>query len=97
MVAASRALDGTDTVFCATRYGNVMASRGSVIPLFVEQLLGGGPLTVTDPEMTRFMMTLDEAVDLVGYAFEHGRNGDIFVRRRLLRIGTLASAILCIT
>lgn len=97
MVAASRALDGTDTVFCATRYGNVMASRGSVIPLFVEQLLGGGPLTVTDPEMTRFMMTLDEAVDLVGYAFEHGRNGDIFVQKApAATIGTLASAILAV-
>ena len=72
MVAASRNLEGTHTVICGTRYGNVMASRGSVIPLFVEQVLAGQPITVTDPAMTRFMMTLDDAVELVLYAFEHG-------------------------
>jgi len=81
MVAASRNLEGTGTVICGTRYGNVMASRGSVIPLFVEQVLAGKPITVTDPEMTRFMMTLADAVDLVLYAFEHGNNGDIFVQK----------------
>ncbi len=69
------------TTICATRYGNVMASRGSVIPLFIEQILAGNPLTVTDPEMTRFMMTLEDAVELVSYAFEKGSNGDIFVQK----------------
>ena len=81
MVAASRNLEGTNTVICGTRYGNVMASRGSVIPLFVEQVLAGKPITITDPLMTRFMMTLDDAVELVLYAFEHGNNGDIFVQK----------------
>lgn len=81
MVAASRNLEGSSTVICGTRYGNVMASRGSVIPLFVEQVLAGKPITVTDPTMTRFMMTLADAVDLVLYAFEHGNNGDIFVQK----------------
>jgi UDP-N-acetylglucosamine 4,6-dehydratase/5-epimerase len=81
MVAASRKLCGTNAVICGTRYGNVMASRGSVIPLFVEQVLTGKPITVTDPAMTRFMMTLDDAVELVLYAFEHGNNGDIFVQK----------------
>ncbi len=81
MVAASRNLEGTGTVICGTRYGNVMASRGSVIPLFVEQVRSGKPITVTDPTMTRFMMTLADAVDLVMYAFEHGNNGDIFVQK----------------
>lgn len=81
MVAASRNLEGTNTVICGTRYGNVMASRGSVIPLFVDQVLAGNPITVTDPTMTRFMMTLADAVDLVLYAFEHGNNGDIFVQK----------------
>lgn len=81
MVAASRNLEGTGTVICGTRYGNVMASRGSVIPLFVEQVRSGKPITVTDPAMTRFMMTLSDAVDLVMYAFEHGNNGDIFVQK----------------
>lgn len=80
MVAASRNLDDA-TVICGTRYGNVMASRGSVIPLFVDQILAGKPITVTDPAMTRFMMTLDDAVELVLYAFEHGNNGDIFVQK----------------
>lgn len=81
MVATSRNLKGSDTVICGTRYGNVMASRGSVIPLFVDQVLAGKPITVTDPYMTRFMMTLADAVDLVLYAFEHGNNGDIFVQK----------------
>lgn len=79
MVAASRAFEGAVT--CGTRYGNVMASRGSVIPLFVNQVLAGKPITVTDPQMTRFMMTLDDAVELVLFAFEHGQNGDIFVQK----------------
>jgi len=81
MVAASRNLEGTGTVICGTRYGNVMASRGSVIPLFVDQVFNGRPITVTDPSMTRFMMTLADAVDLVLYAFEHGNNGDMFVQK----------------
>ena len=81
MVAKSRNLNGSGTTFCGTRYGNVMASRGSVIPLFIDQIKKGEPLTITDPEMTRFMMTLDDAVDLVIYAFEHGQNGDIFVQK----------------
>lgn len=81
MVALSRNLRQNQTVICGTRYGNVMASRGSVIPLFVDQILANQPITVTDPSMTRFMMTLAEAVDLVLYAFEHGNNGDIFVQK----------------
>ena len=81
MVAKSRNLDESKTVICGTRYGNVMASRGSVIPLFIEQIRAKKPLTITDPNMTRFMMTLTDAVDLVLYAFEHGRNGDIFVQK----------------
>ena len=81
MVAASRNLESTGTVICGTRYGNVMASRGSVIPLFVEQVLAGTPITVTDPSMTRFMMTLEDAVELVLHAFKHGSNGDIFVQK----------------
>jgi UDP-N-acetylglucosamine 4,6-dehydratase/5-epimerase len=94
MVAKARTLEGTGTVACGTRYGNVMASRGSVIPLFVEQLRAGLPLTVTDPRMTRFMMTLDDAVDLVLYAFEHGANGDIFVQKApAATIEVLARAI----
>jgi UDP-glucose 4-epimerase len=94
MVAKSRTLEGTDTVVCGTRYGNVMASRGSVIPLFVEQMRADRPITVTDPNMTRFMMTLDDAVDLVLYAFEHGANGDIFVQKApAATIGVLADAI----
>ena len=95
MVALSRNLEGTGTVICGTRYGNVMASRGSVIPLFVEQVLAGRPITVTDPAMTRFMMTLEDAVDLVLYAFEHGRNGDIFVQKApAATVDVLAQAIL---
>ncbi|HBO7425697.1 MULTISPECIES: polysaccharide biosynthesis protein [Pseudomonas aeruginosa group] len=81
MVAKSRNLERTPTVICGTRYGNVMASRGSVIPLFIEQMRSGQPLTITDPNMTRFMMTLTDAVDLVLYAFEHGTNGDLFVQK----------------
>ena len=81
IVAKSRNLKGTQTTICSTRYGNVMASRGSVIPLFVDQILAGNPITITDPNMTRFMMTLEDAVDLVLYAFEHGQNGDIFVQK----------------
>jgi UDP-glucose 4-epimerase len=81
MVAASRNLSGTETVICGTRYGNVMASRGSVIPLFVDQVLAGKPITITDPSMTRFMMTLEDAVELVLFAFQHGENGDMFVQK----------------
>ena len=81
MVAKSRNVDEIKTVICGTRYGNVMASRGSVIPLFVEQIRAGEALTITDPNMTRFMMTLADAVELVMYAFEHGNNGDIFVQK----------------
>lgn len=94
MVAKSRNLDGLNTVICGTRYGNVMASRGSVIPLFVDQIRQGKPLTITDPNMTRFMMTLEDAVDLVLYAFEHGENGDIFVQKApAATIAVLAEAL----
>jgi len=97
MVATSRNLEGTGTVICGTRYGNVMASRGSVIPLFVEQVLAGRPITVTDPAMTRFMMTLDDAVELVLYAFQHAGNGDIFVQKApAATVRDLASAILSV-
>jgi UDP-glucose 4-epimerase len=95
MVAVSRNLEGTGTVLCGTRYGNVMASRGSVIPLFVEQVLAGRPITITDPAMTRFMMTLDDAVELVLYAFQHGGNGEIFVQKApAATIETLTQALL---
>lgn len=95
MVATSRNLEGTSTVICGTRYGNVMASRGSVIPLFVDQILAGKPITITDPSMTRFMMTLDDAVDLVLYAFSNGRNGDIFVQKApAATVKVLAQAIM---
>jgi UDP-N-acetylglucosamine 4,6-dehydratase len=80
-VAASRDVAPGRTTVCGTRYGNVMGSRGSVIPLFVNQMMAGEPITVTDPRMTRFMMTMDEAIELVLYAFEHGRSGDLFVRK----------------
>ncbi|MFT0695701.1 polysaccharide biosynthesis protein [Acinetobacter bereziniae] len=94
MVAKSRNLEGTNTVICGTRYGNVMASRGSVIPLFVDQIRAEKPITITDPHMTRFMMTLEDAVDLVLYAFNHGQNGDIFVQKApAATIDTLARAI----
>lgn len=95
MVATSRNLEGTGTVICGTRYGNVMASRGSVIPLFVDQVRAGRPITITDPAMTRFMMTLADAVDLVLYAFQHGNNGDIFVQKApASTVGNLAHAVL---
>lgn len=94
MVAASRNLENSGTVICGTRYGNVMASRGSVIPLFVQQVAREQPITITDPAMTRFMMTLADAVDLVLYAFEHGNNGDIFVQKApAATIETLAHAV----
>ncbi len=80
-VAVAKSRESDTTTICVTRYGNVMASRGSVIPLFVDQIRGGNALTITDPEMTRFMMTLDDAVDLVLYAFEKGKSGDIFVQK----------------
>ena len=94
-VAKGRELgDGARTTICCTRYGNVMASRGSVIPLWVEQMQEGRPITVTDPHMTRFMMTLDDAVDLVVYAFTHGRNGDLFVQKApAATLSTLAEAL----
>ena len=93
MVATSRNLDGT--VICGTRYGNVMASRGSVIPLFVSQIKEGIPLTITDPSMTRFLMSLDDSVDLVLHAFEHGDQGDIFVQKApASTVADLAQALL---
>jgi UDP-N-acetylglucosamine 4,6-dehydratase len=95
MIARSRNLNGSDMVFCGTRYGNVMASRGSVIPLFIEQIKSHKPITITDPEMTRFMMTLEESVELVLYAFRHGKNGDIFVQKSpAATIKTLAEALI---
>jgi UDP-glucose 4-epimerase len=94
MVAKSRNVDETKTVICGTRYGNVMASRGSVIPLFIEQIRAGTALSITDPNMTRFMMTLADAVDLVLYAFEHGNNGDLFVQKApAATVETLARAL----
>ncbi len=93
-VAVAKARSSSATVICVTRYGNVMASRGSVIPLFIEQIRTGKALTITDPNMTRFMMTLDDAVDLVLYAFEHGNPGDIFVQKSpASTIETLARAL----
>lgn len=93
-IAKGRNLKDNQTIICRTRYGNVMASRGSVIPLFCEQIKAGKPLTITNPEMTRFMMTLEEAVDLVIYAFEHGEQGDLFVQKApAATIETLATAI----
>lgn len=95
MIAKSRSLNSSGMVFCGTRYGNVMASRGSVIPLFVEQIKKGGPVTITDPQMTRFMMTLDGAVDLVIFAFQNGKPGDIFVQKApAATIEILAKALL---
>jgi UDP-glucose 4-epimerase len=94
MVAKSRLCDPATTVLSATRYGNVMASRGSVIPLFLDQLRQGKPITVTDPNMTRFLMSLEESVDLVLYAFEHARPGDIFVQKApASTVGDLAHAM----
>ena len=80
-IAKARMQKNVDTVICGTRYGNVMASRGSVIPLFIDQILAGQPMTITNPKMTRYLMDLDEACDLVLYAFEHGNQGDIFVKK----------------
>ena len=94
-IAKGRELgEGAATTICCTRYGNVMASRGSVIPLWVEQMMTGKPITITDPNMTRFMMTLDDAVDLVIYAFTHGHNGDLFVQKApAATLETLAEAL----
>jgi len=95
MVAKSRNLNGSGIILCGTRYGNVMASRGSVIPLFIEQIKASKPITITDPAMTRFMMNLNEAVDLVMYAFENGTNGDIFVQKSpAATVETLAKALI---
>jgi UDP-N-acetylglucosamine 4,6-dehydratase len=92
--ASSRVAAEQGTTICITRYGNVMASRGSVIPLFLDQIAQGHPLTITEPEMTRFMMTLDDAVDLVLHAFTHGKPGDLFVQKApAATIGTLAKAV----
>jgi UDP-glucose 4-epimerase len=94
MVAKSRMRAPGETVICATRYGNVMASRGSVIPLFISQLKEGKPVTVTDPNMTRFLMSLEDSVDLVLHAFEHGEQGDIFVQKApASTVGDLAIAL----
>lgn len=94
MVAKARLTRPGETILCGTRYGNVMASRGSVIPLFIQQTREGKPLTVTDPNMTRFLMSIDEAVDLVLYAYENGHPGDIFVQKApAATIGTLALAV----
>lgn len=93
-VAKGREVRNEQTVICRTRYGNVMASRGSIIPLFCEQIKKGLPLTVTNPEMTRFMMTLEDAVDLVLYAFKNGQQGDLFVQKApAATVGTLAEAV----
>ena len=95
VVARSRQLLPTDTVLCLTRYGNVMASRGSVIPLFLDQISEGKPITITNPDMTRFMMTLEDAVNLVLFAFEHGKQGDLFVQKApAATIEVLAKAVL---
>jgi UDP-N-acetylglucosamine 4,6-dehydratase len=94
MVAKARLSKPGGTILCGTRYGNVMASRGSVIPLFIRQVKEGRPLTVTDPRMTRFMMSIDDAVDLVLYAYEHGQQGDVFVQKApAATIETLALAV----
>ena len=98
VIARSRQMLPTDPVLCLTRYGNVMASRGSVIPYFLEQISEGKPITITNPDMTRFMMTLEDAVDLVLYAFEHGEQGDLFVQKApAATIDTLAKAIIELT
>lgn len=94
MVAKARMRSQGETVLCATRYGNVMASRGSVIPLFVDQIKAGGSITVTDPNMTRFLMSLEDSVDLVLHAFEHARQGDVFVQKApASTVGDLAQAL----
>jgi UDP-glucose 4-epimerase len=93
-VFIARARETDETIICGTRYGNVMCSRGSVIPLFIEQIKAGKPITITDPEMTRFLMSLEEAVDLVMFAFENGRPGDIMVQKApACTVGVLAEAI----
>ncbi len=98
VIAKARNMNDNKTIVCITRYGNVMASRGSVIPLFIEQIKSGKALTITDPNMTRFMMTLDDAVDLVWYAFENGNQGDLFVQKSpAATVDTLAKALLEIT
>ena len=95
MIAKARLLDSNKTIFCGTRYGNVMASRGSVIPLFIDQIKENRELTLTDPNMTRFMMTLEDAVDLVLYAFENANQGDLFVQKApSATVGTLAQALI---
>lgn len=95
MIAKARTYGSENTIFCGTRYGNVMGSRGSVIPLFINQILTGAPITVTDPKMTRFMMSIDDALDLVIYAFQHGQPGDIFVQKApAATIETLANALI---
>ena len=95
MIAKSRNLDDSKTIFCGTRYGNVMASRGSVIPLFINQIKMGQPLTITDPEMTRFMMTLDNAVELVLFAFKNGKQGEMFVQKApAAKVSVIAQALL---
>ncbi len=95
LIAKSRMVHQDQTLICGTRYGNVLASRGSVIPLFIEQIKSGKPLTITDPKMTRFMMTLDEAVELVLYAYHHAENGDIMVQKSpAAYIENLAQALL---
>ena len=94
MVAKARTHGNSSTIFCGTRYGNVMGSRGSVIPFFISQILSGSPITVTDPNMTRFMMSIDDALDLVVYAFQNGKPGDIFVQKApAATIETLANAL----
>lgn len=95
VAAAARDVRGHSTIVCSVRYGNVMYSRGSVIPLFIQQLLGGGPITVTEPSMTRFMMPLSESVELVEFAFRHARQGDLFIRKaRATSIATLIQALM---
>lgn len=97
MIAKARIAADSDTVVCGTRYGNVLATRGSVVPLFIDQVRAGKPITVTDRAMTRFVMTLDEAVRLCLYAFEHGGNGDLFVQKApAVSIGRLADAVLAV-
>ena len=94
IVAKGRNLKDDETTICLTRYGNVMASRGSVIPLFIDQVRNGKPITITDPSMTRFMMSLDQAVDLVLFAFKNGKNGDLFIQKSpAATIGVLAHAM----
>ena len=98
VIARRRQLLEGDTVLCLTRYGNVMASRGSVIPLFLDQIKAGKPITITNPDMTRFMMTLDDAVDLVMFAFQHAHQGDLFVQKApAATIDTLAKAVIELT